>query len=122
MGVLLFIVKEEKPEYFDLNKGFNELESINEWGNPDNYELSIEDLKQDLLKNWQGKRSKDIDEWAQKLAERLYKWMGNDIVYQTYDTFFDYEFDEKTDYEETGSRFDYLYDGDTYIGEDEESL
>ena len=123
MGSYLYIMKDKKPEYFDLNKGFFYLDGINEWDQPEKYKGSVNDLFLDLKEHINEYHFKYYtDAWLYKIAERLYKWIGDDIVYQSYDEGINYELEEYRKYEETGSRFDYLYDGDTYIDEDEESL
>lgn len=107
MGILLEIVKPEKEIYFDLNKGFNYIKGIAEYDKPQKLNMTLIEFVKSLKNAIEPLYfSYDIKKRIDEFAPILYEWIGDDLIYQTFDNSIP---DEALDYKCVGDRFD-LFD------------
>lgn len=112
MGIELFIAKKDKPEYFNMFKGFSNIEGISKckW-EAKKLSLTKEELYKNILNASFGDiKDIEIQNYYKKVSDKLYEWIGNDDIWQETDCSFDYCFDIDDNnhfisYKETADRF-----------------
>lgn len=99
MASTLEIIKPHKKETFDMNKGFDFISVIRE-DKPAKLECSFAEFSKSVFEacNFSNKKA----DYLEKVAIKLFEWIGEDEVYQKYDTSFT---DEECEYEEVADRF-----------------